>query len=346
MADTPKRRKLERTQSEGQVLGTQKFYCSRCGRAFSRQKGYFPVSHSPIYRGTGYLPICNDCVEEMYDMYREQLGGEREAMRRMCMKLDLYWSDSIFDMTERTAGINSKVRNYIGKTNIIRFVNKCFDDTIDEIGDPSDVRRIDMQTDMQQEDAHGPDEEEPVPAEVVDRWGDGYTPRMYAELEQRRNFWVSQYPEDHVLNVGEEALIQQICGIEMDIKRDRIAGKSTEKNINTLNTLIGSAGLKPSQKTDEGDSELDDMPFGVGIRRWENTRPVPEPDPELQDVDGIVRYISVWFLGHLCKMLGIKNAYCKLYEEEMEKLSVKLPEFEDDDEDDESLFNSIFGAQP
>ena len=34
---------------------------------------------------------------------------------------------------------------------------------------------------------------------------------------------------------------------------------------------------------------------------------MPEPDEAWQDVDGIRRYINVWFLGHLCKMMGIKK---------------------------------------
>ena len=46
----------------------------------------------------------------------------------------------------------------------------------------------------------------------------------------------------------------------------------------------------------------------------------------------------------LYKMLGIKNTYCKLYEDEMERLRVKTPEFED--EDDESMFNNIFSGDP
>lgn len=106
--------------------------------------------------------------------------------------------------------------------------------------------------------------------------------------------------------------------------------------------MLGSANLKPIQKkaADAKDS-LEGIPFGEWIRRWENTEPVPEPDPELQDVDGIVRYISTWFLGHLCKMLGIKNTYCQLYEDEIAKMRVDRPEFEEDDDDD--LFNDVFG---
>lgn len=344
MADAPKRKRLEKVPQDTMPATNSKFFCSRCGTAFSRQKGYFPVSHSPMYRGTGYLPFCNDCLDTMFDEYRQLLGSDREAMRRMCMKLDLYWHDSIYDMVERTAGVNSKVRNYIGKTNIIRYIDKSFDDTI------ADEERSGIRQTMSQDDGvqqgYLPEEAEEeiidIPEDVVLFWGPGYTPKMYLELEERKKYWISRFPTGYNFDIGEEALIRQICNLEIDINHDRAAGKSIDKNVNTLNTLLGSANLKPTQKKDDGaDAELDNMPFGVGIRKWENTRPIPEPDPELQDVDGIVQYITVWFLGHLCHMVGIKNTYCKLYEEEMERLRVTAPEFED--EDDEALFDHVFG---
>lgn len=347
MADAPKRKRLEKVQQDNLPVNNQKFYCYRCGMAFSRQKGYFPVSHSPMYRGIGYLPFCNDCIDTLFDEYRQSLGSDREAMRRLCMKLDLYWHDSIFDMVERTAGVNSKVRSYIGKTNIIRYIDKSYDDTVEEeerngIAAARQEERV--QTGYLPED-DAQEENIDIPEDVILFWGPGYTPKMYLELEERKKYWLSRFPVGYNFDIGEEALIRQICNLEIDINHDRAAGKSIDKNVNTLNTLLGSANLKPAQKkSEEADAELDNMPFGVGIRKWENTRPIPEPDPELQDVDGIVRYISIWFLGHLCKMLGIKNTYCKLYEDEMERLRVKTPEFED--EDDESMFNNIFSGDP
>lgn len=69
------------------------------------------------------------------------------------------------------------------------------------------------------------------------------------------------------------------------------------------------------------------------------TRPIPEPDPELQDVDGIKKYITVWFFGHLCKMLGLNNSYSRLYTDEIEKLRVDRPE--DEFDDDELLYEAF-----
>ena len=50
--------------------------------------------------------------------------------------------------------------------------------------------------------------------------------------------------------------------------------------------------------------------------------------------------MSVWFLGHLAKMLGLKKADTTLYDREVEKLRVERPEY--DEEDDDTFINDIF----
>lgn len=343
MSDAPKRKRLEKIPQEQMPVSTQKFYCFRCGTAYSRQKGYFPVSHSPMYRGTGFLPFCNDCLDKLYDYYKDELGSDREAMRRICMKIDLYWCDAIFDMVERTAGINSKVRSYIGKTNIIRYIDKTYDDTIaDEANNPKEIS-LPENTDGQPGYIQEVEEEIiDVPEDVILFWGPGYTPKMYLELEDRKRYWTSRYPAGYNFDIGEEALIRQICNLEIDINHDRAAGKSIDKNVNTLNTILGSANLKPAQKKDESDTDLEKMPLGVGIQKWEYYRPLPETYKDNIDVRGTIKNVTTWFLGHACKMVGLKNSYTQMYEDAMEELRVKAPEL--DDEDDDSVLTDIFGG--
>ena len=146
------------------------------------------------------------------------------------------------------------------------------------------------------------------------------------------------------MGVGTQALLRQICILETQINKDLMAGKPVEKLVNSLNTLLGSANLKPDQikKEEPIDSSIENMPLGVGIKKWEDTRPLPEVAPEFRDVDGIVKYITTWFYGHLGKMVGIKNFHSKLYEDEISRLRVEKPEYEEDD--DESVFNDVFGG--
>ena len=53
------------------------------------------------------------------------------------------------------------------------------------------------------------------------------------------------------------------------------------------------------------------MTFGQLIDKWEQEKPIPEPDEEFKDVDKIGLYIDVFFKGHLSKMMGLKNAFMK-----------------------------------
>lgn len=326
--------------------------CFRCGTKFGRRKGYFPVSYAVLYKGVGYMHICRDCIDTMYNTYLSQCNDAKDAVRQMCRKLDLYWSDKVYEAVAKKSTTRSMMTQYIAKINTSSYVGKSYDDTLSDEGT---LWSFSTQVDgvLNHQEAECPDEaqggrdsdgcdEHAVPDEVVEFWGMGYPPSMYRELEQRRQYWMSHFPDGMELDIGTEALIRQICSLEIDINRDRIAGRAVDKSVNALNTLLGSANLKPTQKKDDSDASLENTPFGVWIRKWETQRPVPEPDPELEDVDGIVRYISIWFLGHLCKMLGIKNTYCKLYEAEIEKMRVDMPEYED--EDDETLFNDIFGG--
>jgi hypothetical protein len=41
-------------------------------------------------------------------------------------------------------------------------------------------------------------------------------------------------------------------------------------------------------------------------------------------------------------MVGLKNSYCKAYEDAMEELRVKRPEY--DEEDDDSMLSDIFNG--
>lgn len=332
MAGAPKRRSQDK--SADAAAPNQKCYCVRCGTAYSRKKGYFPVSHSPMYRGSGYLPWCSDCIDEMYEEYIRDLG-DKEAMRRMCMKMDLYWSESIYTMAERSSGTNSRIRNYIGKTNIIRYIDKTFDNTLREEAASAKLAGR-FQLPVQETEEDGAESISTDPA-IVEFWGPGFDHNFYMELERRYKEWTGGIEN---LKQNERTLYKQICMQEVIIARAAAAGEPTDKSVNLLNTLLGSMNLKPSQQKEEADAELEKMPLGVGIQKWEFNRPLPETSKEKRDVRRTIKNITTWYLGHACKMVGLKNSYTRMYEEAMNELRVKCPEY--DEEDDDSVLSGIF----
>lgn len=315
----------------------EEFYCSRCKKKYKKQKSNFPASQSPLYKGNGgYLTHCYNCIEELFEHYEDVLNSEEEAIKRICLKFDIYWNKEIYSIACKSSATNARIRAYISKTNLYKYIGKTFDDTLDEMGSVVSYASNDIEAQFDGENVT-------VSNDIIEFWGAGFEPLFYLELDRKYKHWTKnlQLP----LEESEEAIYKQICILEATINRDSAAGKPIEKNVNALNSLLGSANLKPSQKKQEDavDTAFDKTPFGLGIRYFENSKPIPEPDPEFKDVDNIIKYISVWFLGHLCKMLGIKNTYCKLYEQELEKLRVDRPDLED--EDDEALFNDIFGEE-
>ena len=117
--------------------------------------------------------------------------------------------------------------------------------------------------------------------------------------------------------------------------------KEDTKDLNaTFQKLLDTAKLQPKQNS--GDTTSNNQTFGTLIDKWENTRPLPEIDEDLRDVDKIGLYVDVFFRGHLAKMMGLKNGLSKLYTNFIKKYTVEKPEY-NDDEDGEALFDAIFG---
>lgn len=341
-------------------LTTSTIVCARCGTGYRTRQSNFSPCHCSNYKGIGYLTICKTCVDILFQQYLSVSLDAKKAVRQVCRKLDLYWADDAFDYVFKRNAQKSLMASYIAKINGGKYVGKSYDDTLNDEGttwdfSDSEQRNLRIVEDTAKKLAaadffgvsleevenidYGAEKPE-ITDEVKAFWGPSYTPDMYAELEQRRAFWMSRFPDDVALEVGTEALIRQICNLEIDINRGRAEGKQVDKLVLALKNVIESAQLNPTQKKSESKDANANTPFGVWIKRWEDERPIPEVDPSLKDVDGIKKYIMTWLHGHLAKMLGIKKAEVKLYEDEIEKIRVERPEY--DDEDDEAMLNDFF----
>lgn len=315
--------------------------CPRCGQGYSKRRGYFYASSASCHKGISFIPICKTCVDKMYQGYLSTCNDSRKAVRQMCRKLDLYWNEKLFTSCEKMTVDRTVMTSYIMRVNNAAYAGRSYDDTLLE-EDMLWQFKMPEQV-IQEPEEQIPKDEDPceeVPNEVVEFWGTGYTPSMYKELQARYDFYLSRFPAGSTLDVGGEILLRQICNLEIDINRDRAAGKAVDKNINALNTLLGSAMLKPVQKKEDADTSATNTPYGVWIWRFENEEPIPDPDPQFKDVDNIVRYITTWFYGHTCKMVGVKNFFSSLYDKAISKLRVKRPELRD--ADDEEVFESVF----
>ena len=121
-------------------------------------------------------------------------------------------------------------------------------------------------------------------------------------------------------------------------------GKTTDL-LKQLSDYMNSAGIKPSQNK-QSTKELD-IAYSTFISRIEDKEPIEaglENANLLNSKETIIKYISIWFLGHLCAMLGLKNKWYYLYLEELEKYTVKAAESLEDslDESSEETFETVY----
>ena len=308
------------------------FWCCRCPKHFTKQQGNFPSSKSAIYAANnGYLPICKTCLSELYLYYCDTLDSPIEAARRICMEFDIYFDKDIITNVLATSTKDVAITTYIGRVVTSSGRNKSYDDTLKE-----DIEEIERRNALE-----NPEDKEAREAEILKRgremWGIDLTVSDYEFLNNEFEDWNTSCVVD---GKTRESLVKDLCVIKL--QQNKALAVEDVDTYNKLSTqyqkTLTTAELTPKQVSDA--ERATEKPMGVMIAMFENDRPIPEPDPEWKDVDGIMKLILVFFIGHLCKMLGLKNKYSKMYEDEMKTLSVDVPE-EIQDGDSEDIFDYL-----
>lgn len=157
-------------------------------------------------------------------------------------------------------------------------------------------------------------------------------------LQDQYDDWKSRVQID---TKPQETYLVQICLILLDIYKARMAGKDTDKLVKSLNEAMAASNLQPRQNVSNSSSDM--LTFGQLIEKWENEDSI-EPDPEFEDVDGIKKYINVFFKGHLAKMMGLKNAFSKEYDDYMAQYTVTKPTYDEDSESSD-IYDALFGKE-
>ena len=312
----------------------ERMICCRCGQ--EQVVNQYFASKSIFYSENKKIPFCKDCIDEIYEFYckRYKMNANAKpqemAIKRMCMAFNVYFSKDLFkkalDQTENNVNA-SLINTYFRLANLIQYSSKSYDDTIAE-----DMFKSKSQI-QEEEDA------KKVRAKTIKFFGDGFGNDDYEFLQEQYEDWTTR----HECNTkAQEEVFKQICFKQLELQKAIVAGVDTKDLVASFQKLLETANLQPKQN--KKDTLSDAQTFGTLIDKWETTRPIPEVDPELKDVDKIGLYIDVFFKGHLAKMMGLKNGLSRLYEKYIQKYTVNKPEY-NDDSDSEILFDSIFGNE-
>ena len=329
MAETKRTKKDKRT-------------CFYCGNDYVETNYY--KSNSQFYRNIGKIPYCKQCIEKLYKYHFEQytnegcLYPEKKAIKRICMVLDIYYTDKVYNsamnkVKESSADI-SPMGQYMRIIQLSQYNNEkqTYETTITE----------EEQKEMEREltfDGSFDDVSEniEIKEETINFFGKGFDPEDYIFLKKEYDDWTARH---ECKTKSQEEIFKDICFNRLQNLKALQRGEDTKDITASFQKLLDSGKLQPKQNA--GDAMADNQTFGTLIDKWENTRPIPEVDEDLRDVDKIGLYLEIFFKGHLAKMMGLKNGLSNLYTKFMKKYTVEKPEY-NDNEDGEALFDAIFG---
>ena len=308
------------------------YYCHKCNEFHAVDAFYSDKRYA-----SGLFPICKKCLIGMacdYDKKTNQYTDNREKTMDVLKMMDLPYIDSMYQsaLTSCAEDVQDKHRNtaWSHYITVIKSLPNWRGLTWKDSELPADYL---------DEDEEEINENSRILKQAKKRFGDGYTNADLLFLESEYQDWIKRYACE---NKAQEILFKRICFKELEIDKAQKAKRDTKELDKTLQDLMGSMSLKPNQNNSNALTEA--KTFGQLIQKWEDEKPIPEPEDEFKDVDKIGLYIDVFFKGHLSKMMGLKNAFTPLYDRFMKKYTVKKPQY-NEDEDTEVLFDQIFGPK-
>jgi hypothetical protein len=298
-------------------------YCTRCGSSSD-----FYVGKSNLYKFYGKIPFCKKCIEEIYNELVKLHSDYKKAIYLLCRKLDIPFKNSVYDGAVKESSIKgwSIQQAYLKQINSFSEKNNYgtdFDDSedFDSINQNKVFKINNINNDIE------------TTTDLILKWGNLLSQDIQF-LENEYIDWCRRYD---VSSKAMEVNIKYICHQQLTINKKQESGQPVDKELKTLGDLMGNSALKPIQESAAMSAEFNTL--GTWIKKFENEEPFPEPDEELKDVDGFKKYIRVWFLGHMCKILGLDNEYSQEYDEELLTHTINFDESEDDfeyNENDES----------
>ena len=304
-------------------------YCPVCDD-FHAQYAFYEDKRYP----NGFYPECKESLKRQaldYDKKSDSFSDNKEKTIKVLQKLDLPFIETLYESaivkTTESLGGNaprsrtSAYQSYLTSIKSLpQYAGLTFEDS-----------------QMNDHDIYVAEEVREARPEIKKIFGDGFTESDYIYLQDKYDEW---YARTQIDSLSQETYIVQLCFVQLNMWKAEKVGKDTKDLIKSFNDLMAGANLQPKQNVNNASG--DSLTYGQQIEKLETTRPVSEPSDEFKDVDGIMKYISTWFLGHIAKAFGLKNVYSQMYEIESKKYTVEPPKADEEGESKE-IRQRLFG---
>lgn len=263
------------------------YYCQHCGDSFTKQKGNFPTTQSPLFKGNnGYTNMCKKCTDEWFLYFTEVFNGnEEQAMDRMSALFDWYYLDRIMASTRKISADRSRVNAYPSKMNLPQYnphEDKSPVTYLDTIKDRDSVIISDFE-DLKNIESN-------LSKTTLERFGIGiFNEGQIRILDEHYRLLKKQNPN---CDNNQEIFIKDLCYIKLQQLEAMKNGRfdDFDKATKTYRETFKQAGLKTTQEADSSNDEI------LGVTLATISQYTPEEyykDKKLyKDSDGLGDYIT------------------------------------------------------
>jgi len=313
------------------IINNDVLLCPKCNSWIKADTGFY---YDKNYATERY-PICKQCLMRQVEQRktdRDEPNETKESVQRVLMMMDRVYDDTFYE--ECVKGAKDEIKEKNRNSPFATYITA--------------LQSLPNWKGKTWKDSDFGNSEENVNNEVNEnsrivkagrkRFGKNYNPDDLYWLENEYSDWIARYSCE---SKAQENLFKILCQQELERENIRKNGGNTKDIDKSIQDTMNSLGIKPSQSNVE--ALADNACFGMLIDKWEQSKPIPEPEDEFKDPDKIGFLIDVFFKGHLSAMMGLKNAFSNTYHNFMKKYTVEKPEI--NEEEEEALFNQIFGEK-
>lgn len=315
------------------IINKKLLYCHKCGEHLSAETTFY----SDDNYASGKFPICKKCIMNMVEQKSKKTdepNETKESVQKVLHLMDLPYNDEFYEACIKGAGDSETGFKEKNRKSPFATYITC----LKSLPQWKGMTWADSDFGMGEQDQEDIKIVQKTLKAAKKRFGNSYNNEELMFLENEYQDWQKRYP---IENKSQEVLYKQICFIQLNIDKAQRAGKDTKDLLKSLQEVMSSLQIKPSQNNSNALTEA--KTFGQLIASWEENYPIPEPDEDFKDIDGISEFVDVFMRGHLAKMMGLKNGYSEKYDSYIAQYSAKKREYEED-ETSKSIYDQLFGG--
>lgn len=275
--------------------------CTCCGE--EKEYGEFYKSQSPIYKNDEKVSVCKACLQNIFDENFIMYKDLEKALYKTLYNFDYYFDlklckRCLIDVYNTDKSI---LKAYMSSINLVQYKNKTSKDSPPM---PSlwDIPPEEFET-YALEDV-GIKEPILITKDIVIRWGEGRSNNDYIYLEDMYNTMIKTYDTSNPMSVE---TYKQIVLNYLDVKKLREAKNPDNKKIGEILKINSMLQADCRIKDVQASGDEDNMYWSKFIEDIEWTEPIPKPEKEFLDVDGIKKYIKKWFVEPFAKSRKLKE---------------------------------------